>query len=239
MIKKIFYVFLIIFLIIGSIAAYTFFTTINQAETAVQSVGDFVQQLVVPATPVILPDSTLIVNQINDLARLETASVDLEKVITAERGSDALFGTFSESMIFVANGTVVAGIDFQEMEEADLKVVDPETIWVHLPNAKIFEDLPVLDNEESYVADRDTGLFVSADPELETEVRRVAESTIREEAFETGIVSVADENAEAFMESFLTSLGFTNVVFYDETPPDPPEFVQDVPKGQVLATPQP
>jgi len=239
MIKKIFYVFLIIFLIIGSVAAYTFFTTVNRAETAVQSVGDFVQQLVVPATPVILPDSTLIVNQINDLARLETASVDLEKVITAERGSDALFGTFSESMVFVANGTVVAGIDFQEMQDADLKVVDPETVWVHLPQAKIFADLPVLDNEESYVADRDTGLFVNADPELETEVRRVAESTIREEAVETGIVDVADGNAQAVMESFFVSLGFTNVVFYDDTPPDPPTFIQDVPKGQVLATPQP
>ena len=237
--KKLFYVFLIIFLIFGSIAAYTFFSTVNRAETAVQTVGDFVQQLVIPATPVILPNAALIVNQINDLARLETASVDLEKVITAERGSDALFGSFSESMIFVANGTVVAGIDFEELVEGDLKVVDPETVWVHLPAAKIFEDLPVLDNEESYVADRDTGLFVSADPELETEVRRVAERTIREEAVETGVVSVADENAKAFMESFLTSLGFTNVVFYDETPPEPPAFQQVVPKGQILATPSP
>lgn len=239
MLKKAFYVFLIIFLILGSVAAYSFYTSLDRAETAVQSVGDFFQTLTVEATPVILPDAALIVNQINDLARLETASVDLEKVITAEQGSEALFGAFSESMIFVANGTIVAGIDFNEMEEADLRVVDPETIWVHLPDAKVFDDLPVLDNEDSYVADRDTGLFTSADPELETRVRRAAEQTIREEALQTGIVEVADENAQIFMESFLNSLGFTNVVFYEDTPPEPPPFVQEVPKGQVLSTPEP
>ena len=239
MIKKIFYVVLIIFMVVGSLAAYTFMQSLNQAESAVESVGEFVQQLVIPATAVILPDSSIIVNQVQDIARLETATVDLEKVITAERGTDALFGALGESMIFVANGTIVAGIDFEEMEEGDLRVVDPQTVWVHLPDAQIFDDLPVLNQEESYVADRDTGLFTRADPELETEVRRIAAQTIREEAIGTGVVETADENAEIFISNFLTGLGFTNIVFYEETPPIPPPFEQFIPKGQILVTPQP
>lgn len=237
--KNVFYGVLVVFLILAGIAAYTFWQGMNRAETAVQSVGDLVQQLVVPATAVILPDASIIVNQVQDIARLETATVEIEKVVSAERNSEAFFGQLGESMIFVANGTIVAGIDFAELEEGDIQVVDPNTVWVHLPQAAIFDDLPVLNEEESYVADRDTGLFTRADPELETDVRRVAAQAIREDALATGVVETAEQNAEIFVENFLTGLGFTEIIFFDDTPPVPEPYVQDVPKGQVLVTPQP
>lgn len=237
--KNLFYAVLIVFLVLAGLAAYSFWRGMNRAETAAQSVGNFVQQLVVPATAVILPDASIIVNQVQDIARLETATVEMEKVIRADRNSEALFGALGESMIFVANGTIVAGIDFDELEEGDIKVVDPDTVWIHLPKATIFEDLPVLNEEESYVADRDTGLFTRADPELETEVRRIAAQTIREEAVSTGIIDTAEQNAKIFIENFLFGLGFTEVVFFDDTPPEPPPFEQAVPKGQILVTPQP
>jgi len=240
MLRKLFYGFLIIFLILGSIATYTVIRTLNATDNAiVQPIGDLVRQLVVPATPVILPDPTLIVNQINDVARLETATVELEKVITAERNSDVLWGALGETLLFVAHGKVVAGIDFAEMGPDDLAVMGPTTVIVHLPDVKIFDDLPVLDNEKSYVADRDTGLLTRADPELETEVRQVAEQTIREEAVASGVLERADENARLFMEQFLTGLGFETVTFTDTPPPEPPPFEQEVPKGQVVATPTP
>ncbi len=240
MLRKLFYGFLIIFLVMGSLATYLFIRTMNATdEGIIQPIGDLVRDLVVPATPVILPDPTIIVNQINDVARLETAIVDMEKVITAERNSETLWGLLGETLIFVANGRVVAGVDFAEMGPDDLAVVDPVTVMVHLPDAKIFEDLPVLDNEKSYVADRDTGLLTRADPELETEVRQVAEATIREEALATGVVEQADQNAKLFMEEFLGGLGFENIIFTDGPPPKPAPFEQEVPKGQLLATPTP
>lgn len=240
MLRKLFYGFLIIFLVLGSLATYLFIRTINATDDAIiEPISDLVRQLVVPATPVILPDPSIIVNQINDVARLETAIVDIEKVITAERNSDVLWGALGETLLFVANGRVVAGVDFAEMGPADLAVVDPVTVMVHLPDAKIFDDLPVLDNEKSYVADRDTGLLTRADPELETEVRQVAEATIREEALATGVVQQADENAKLFMEEFLGGLGFENIIFVDAPPPEPAPFEQEVPKGQLLATPTP
>ncbi|MCA9921872.1 MAG: DUF4230 domain-containing protein [Anaerolineales bacterium] len=240
MLRKLFYLFLIIFLILGAFVTYSVIRTINATDDAiVQPIGDLVRQLVVPATPVILPDPTIIVNQINDMARLETATVDMEKVITAERNSEALWGLLGETLLFVANGKVVAGVDFAEMGPADLAVVNPTTVMVHLPDAKIFDDLPVLDNEKSYVADRDTGLLTRADPELETEVRQVAEQTIREEAIATGVIERADENARIFMEQFLNGLGFETVIFTEGPPPEPEPYVQEVPKGQVVATPTP
>jgi hypothetical protein len=236
--RRLVMLFLLIFLIIGSITAYVVYRTITTTEASiVQPIGELIQSLVIPATPVILPNSSIIVNQIKDIARLETATVELEKVITAERNTDALWGALGETLLFVANGKVVAGIDFAEMQVEDIQVVDPTTVMVHLPDARLFDDLPVLDNEKSYVADRDTGIFTRADPELETEVRKVAEQTIREEAVATGVIERADENAQAFMRSFLQELGFETVIFTQDTPPVPPPYEQVVPKGQVVVTP--
>jgi hypothetical protein len=240
MLRKLMYLFLIGFFILGAIAAYTVVVTVNRAETGVvQPIGDLVRQLVIPATPVILPSSTTIVHQINDLARLETASVDMEKVITAERNQEVLWGALGETLIFIACGKVVAGVDFAEMSVEDVQVVDPETVMVHLPEAKLFDDLPVIDNECSYIADRDTGLLTRADPELETEVRRVAERTIKEEALQTGVLETADYNAQQYMLNFLQGVGFENVIFTDDTPPTPPPYVQELPKGYTIVTPTP
>ena len=239
MLRKLAYLFLIIFFVMGAIAAYTFVATVNKAGTVAQPIGDFVQQLVIPATPVILPSSTTIVHQINDLARLETASVELEKIVTAERNNEYLWGAMGETMIFVANGKVVAGIDMAQMTPADVQVVDPTTVMVHIPEATLFDDLPALDNENSYVADRDTGLLTRADPQLETEVRRLAESVLIEEALSSGVLERANFNAQEYMLTFMHGLGFETVIFTEDTPPTPPPYEQEVPKGYVLSTPTP
>jgi len=239
MLRKLAYLFLIIFFIMGALAAYTFVATINKAETVTQPIGEFVQQLMIPATPVILPNATTIVHEINDLARLETASVELEKIVTAERNNDYLWGAMGETLIFVANGKVVAGVDLAEMTPADVQVVDPTTVMVHIPEAVLFDDLPALDNEKSYVADRDTGLLTRADPELETQVRRLAEEVLLEEALSSGVLEQANFNAQQFMLTFMQGLGFESVIFTDETPPTAEPFVQEVPKGYMLVTPTP
>lgn len=239
MLRKLAYLFLIIFFVIGAIAAYTFVATVNKVGTVGQPIGEFMQQLIIPATPVILPSSTTIVHQINDLARLETASVDLEKIVTAERNNDYLWGAMGETMIFVANGKVVAGIDLANMTPADIQVVDPTTVMVHIPPAILFDDLPALNNEQSYVADRDTGLLTRADPQLETEVRRLAESVLIEEAMNSGVLEKANFNAQQFMLTFMQGLGFETVIFTDSTPPTAEPYVQEIPKGYVLATPTP
>ncbi len=204
----------------------------NQAKNEItEPVSNLVRQLLLPVTPEIMPNPTTIIREIQDLQRLETASFEFEKVITAETKQDLLFGLLGESVVFVANGKVFAGVDFAKMAEADLQVYDPDTVYVHLPKAEIFEDIPILDNERSYVADRDTGLFTRADPNLETQVRQEAEKVIREAADETEILERADNNARQYMIGFLSGLGFENIVFTDESPDPAPPYVQEIPKG--------
>jgi len=234
-------VLLIIFLVIGSVAAYGVIASVNKVEqNVVGPVEDLVRSLIVPATPVYIPSPTTIVTQINDLTRLETASIELEKVVTAERNTDALWGVLGESMVFVAQGKVVAGVDFSEMTVEDIQVYGPDTVMIHLPAAKTFDDLPALDTERSYVANRNTGLLARPEKDLETEVRQLAETEIRAAAKESGVVELANTNAQNYMSDFLTGLGFTNVTFTEEAPPPPDEdYVQEVPKGYVLVTATP
>ena len=217
--------------------------TAEGAAGAVEPITDRVRQLLVPATPVILPDPATIVRQINDLARLETASYEMEKIVTADSQDDGLLGALmGESMIFVAYGKLYAGVDFGRMTPADIVVVDPDSVLVHLPPAEIFSDIPVLDNDRSYVADRDTGLLTRADPELETRVRQAAEASIREAATSSDILGRANTNAQTYMRNLLSGLGFTDVTFTSETPPPAVPYQQEVPKGYYLlptGTPSP
>ena len=210
--------------------------TVNDgASGAIEPIGDRVRSLFVPATPVILPNPATVVKQINDLSRLETASYEMEKVVTADSEQDGLLGMFlGESMVFIAYGKVYAGVDFSKMQTADLVVVDPDTVMVHLPPAEIFEDIPALDNERSFVADRDTGLLTRADPALETQVRQAAERSIREAAQSSDILTRANTNAQTYMHNFLAGLGFTEIIFTPDTPPAAAPYEQDVPKGYFL-----
>lgn len=239
MLRKLAYLFLIVFFIMGAIAAYTFVVTINKAGTVAQPIGDFVQQLMIPATPEFVPSSVTIVNQINDLARLETASIELSRNVEASQNDEILWGLMGERLIFEAHGLAVAGVDLSEMTVADIQVVDPTTVMIHMPEATLFDDLPLLDTQNSRVLDRDTGLFARADPQLETFVRQKAESELREEALSTALLETANYNAQEFMLTFMQGLGFESVIFTEDTPPTVEPYVQEIPKGYILVTPTP
>jgi hypothetical protein len=228
----------LLFFCVATAAVGMFALGMNRTRNeVVEPVADLVRQLTLPVTPVVMPNPVTIVREIRDLSRLETASYEFEKVITAETKQDVLWGALGESMVFVANGKVFAGVDFAKMAEDDLQVYDPVTVIVHLPEAEIFDDIPILDNERSFVADRDTGILTRADPELETRVRQEAEEAIREAADESEILERANENARQYMIAFLSGLGFENIEFTDRTPRPALPFEQEVPKGFVV-TPQ-
>jgi hypothetical protein len=112
---------------------------------------------------------------------------------------------------------------------------------INVPDVEIL--VTRLDNERSYVADRDTGLLLSvfgnSDPKLETQVRQVAEQEILAAALEQDILNRADTNARLYLQEFLMSVGFENVLFTDGPPPIPEPYMQDAPKGFVISTPVP
>jgi len=161
-------------------------------------------------TPTILPDPVTIVHEIRSLARLETIKFSLEKIITAEIHQGAFDWLIGDRLIFVAHGEVIAGIDLNKLAPEDLEVKNG-VLYVTLPEVEIF--ITALDNEQSYVYDRDTGLFTHGEVNLETEARRAAELEIEKSALEDGILNMAEQNAISFLDRLFRDLGYPEVIF--------------------------
>jgi len=192
--------------------------TTNEALGPVNDVtGNLATQVnkVLNPTPTILPDPVTIVRDVRTLARLETIQFTVEKVVTAERGQGSLEFLFGDELIFVAHGVIIAGVDLSQVEADDLWV-EGGILHVRLPEPEIF--ITTLDNDESYVYDRDTGILTRGDVNLETAARQAAEDAIEEAALEDGILELAGQNAEAYLFRLLRNLGYPDVIFVEETP---------------------
>lgn len=174
-----------------------------------------VQQILNP-TPTIYPSAATIIRQVQALARLETAQYSVEKVITAETNQGVLGPLFGDRMIFVAHGEVIAGVDLSKLQEGDIVVGSDGRATVILPAPQVF--VATLDNQQSYVYDRETGLFNKGEIDLETQARQVAEQEILKAALEDGILRYAQTNAEGFLRSLLLSFGYSGVTFVWATP---------------------
>ncbi|MBI4771715.1 MAG: DUF4230 domain-containing protein [Chloroflexi bacterium] len=166
--------------------------------------------------PTLYPDPVTIIREVRSLSRLETAQYTIEKVITAEVGQGALGGLFGDKLLFVAHGVVIAGVDLSRLSPQDLQVDAAGFVTVALPAPEVF--VATLDNQKSYVYDRQTGLLTKGQVDLETQARRLAESEIRKAALEDGILELAQANARSYLERLLRGLGFREVIFVDPLP---------------------
>ena len=190
-------------------AATAPFQQVNQANQALQTQ---VSNLLHP-TPTIIPDPITYINEVRALARLETIQYSVEKVITGETGGGTFKALFGDKILFVGHGTVIAGIDMEKLKPEDMHF-ENGVLTVKLPPAEIF--VATLDNEKSYVYQRDTGILAKPDINLETLVRQNAEDEIRKAAIEDGILTQAQTNAEAYLFKFFAALGYPNAIFVQD-----------------------
>jgi len=166
--------------------------------------------VVLHPTPTILPDPVTIVHEIRSMARLETIKFSLEKIITAETRQGVFEWLVGDRLIFVAHGEVIAGIDLDKLDPENLEVRG-EVLYVQLPDPEIF--VVAIDNEQSYVYDRETGFFTHGEVNLESEARRAAEFEIEKSALEDGILELAGQNAENYLDRLFRDLGYPVVIF--------------------------
>ncbi len=190
-------------------AATAPFQQINQANQALQTQ---VSNLLNP-TPTIIADPITYINEVRALARLETIQYSVEKVITGETGVGTFQALFGDKILFVGHGTVIAGIDMEKLQPEDMHF-ENGVLTVKLPPAEIF--IAALDNEKSYVYDRETGVLAKPDVNLETLVRQRAEEEIRTAAINDGILDQAQANAEAYLFKFFAALGYPNAIFIND-----------------------
>ncbi len=187
--------------------------TTQQALQPVEQVRDAIatqSALLFNPTPTILPDPVTIIYEIRSLARLETAQYSMEKIITAETGQSELSFLFGDKLLFVAHGKVIAGVDLEKLRPEDLWVQNG-ILYIRLPEAEVF--VTTLDNDLSYVYDRDTGILRRGEVHLETMARQAAVREIEKSALADGILDWAQFNAESYLSRLLRSLGYADVIF--------------------------
>jgi hypothetical protein len=162
-------------------------------------------------TTVINVNQPTVVRQIQQLQRLETVSYTMDKIMSGER-NNAYLPKFlaGDRLLLVVHGDVIAGVDLGKVQPADVSV-HGRTISLRIPSAEIFTTR--IDNARTRVYSRDTGLFSTPDPNLESEVREEAERQLQQAALQDGVLKTADQNARTTLSRMLTGLGFEQVEF--------------------------
>jgi hypothetical protein len=159
----------------------------------------------------VIPNQPTVVRQIQQLQRLETVRYTMDKIISGERDS-AYLPKFlvSDRLLLVVHGEVIGGVDLTKLQPSDISVRG-RTVTVHLPSSEIL--VTRVDNTKTRVYSRDTGLFSSPDPNLESEVRQEAERQLQQTAQQDGILRTAQDNARSALITILKGLGFERVEF--------------------------
>lgn len=212
---------LILFLLMGGALYYLMTDQVRQVEArtvgplqqANQEISTRVARFLEP-TPTIVPDPVSIIHEIRTLARLETIQYTVEKVITADSGREDLKSLFGDKLLFVAHGEVTAGINLEKLGLDDVQL-QGKAVTIRLPEPEVL--VYRLDNQASYVYDRQTGLLVKQDTQLETLARQKAEEEIYNTAIADGILNQARINAENYLDRLIRSLGYEEVIFLHDS----------------------
>jgi hypothetical protein len=152
-----------------------------------------------------------VVDRIQRLQRLETVVYTMDKLVTGAK-ENPIFPDFlaGDRLLMMVHGEVVAGIDFSGLKPGDVSV-NGKRIHLRIPASQVFRTR--IDSAKTRVYSRQTGLLVSTDPNLETQVRQEAERQLQESALADGILQTARQNAASTISSLLQGLGFEQIDF--------------------------
>jgi hypothetical protein len=161
-------------------------------------------------TVVSAPD---VIEKIQRLNRLETVKYSLDTVVEGDESSpvlpDALAG---DKLLMIVHGSTVAGVDLSQLRPESVQITEGpngRSIQLALPPSQVFQT--TVDEAKTRVYSRDTGIFVRADPNLESETRAKAQAELQQAALSDGILDAAAENARVAVTALLEGLGFAHV----------------------------
>ncbi len=146
-------------------------------------------------------NTATVVQQVQTLSQLVTVKYVMEKVVVLE--DVKWYG--ENRVLIVAHGVVKAGIDLQRLTPSDVTIFG-KTILLRLPSPQITD--AYLDDSQTRVIDRTTGLLRAFDKDLEQTARQNAVDDIRRAARTAGILKDADDRAREQLTNFLHQKGF-------------------------------
>src|SRR5579875_1986728 len=163
-----------------------------------------------PLVTVSAPD---VVEKIQRLSRLETVVYSLDTVVESHESSAVLPDVLAgDRLLMIVHGQTIAGLDLSKLKPESVQITEGRQgrgIRVALPPSEVF--LTTVDNAKSRVYERETGLFVRADPNLETATRLRAQGELQQAALSDGILDAASKNGRETVRAMLEGLGFAHV----------------------------
>jgi uncharacterized protein DUF4230 len=166
----------------------------------------------------------VVLHAIQDLRRFQAASGHFEVIVDVEKDTRFVPAAIrGERVLFVAVGSVDAGIDFAGVDEDAVDVSgDRRRVTLTLPHARFFDSR--VDPARSYVYDRDRGLIdrvaslFQDSPTGERELYLLAEAKLLAAARNgSGILGRAERNTRLALAGMLRALGFREVTVRYET----------------------
>lgn len=146
--------------------------------------------------------SATVLRQVQTLSQLVTVKYVMEKVVIYE---DVKWFPGGESrVLLLAHGIVKAGVDMQRLRPEDV-MVEGRRAQVRLPRAQITDCY--LDEKQTQIIERSTGLLRTFDKDLEQTARLIAVDDLRRAARYAGILKDAEERAQAQVEQLFQQLG--------------------------------
>jgi hypothetical protein len=161
-------------------------------------------------TVVSAPD---VVEKIQRLNRLESVVYSLDTVVESNESNPVLPDVLAgDRLLMIVHGQTIAGVDLSQLRPESVQITedrDGRSIRLSLPPSQVF--LTTIDNAKTRVYSRDTGIFVKADPNLESQTRLRAQNELQQAALSDGILDAATKNARATVTAMLEGLGFAHV----------------------------
>ena len=156
-----------------------------------------------------IENSTIIVQQIQDIQELATTKQTLETIVPVS--ADRKLGDIpvaTTRLLYVARGEIKAGVDLNELTDSDIKV-NNNSIEISLPPAKILDSK--IDVNRSRVYDYDRGflnLGPDVAPQLQTLAQRKTLVKIVNTACNEGILEEANDRAKQTVSQLLVNTGY-------------------------------
>jgi hypothetical protein len=150
-----------------------------------------------------------LLKKVQTLSELVTVKYNLEKAVVFD---DAKWYGDSR-VVLVAQGVVKAGIDVSRIAPQDVEVSGAR-IRLALPRPRITD--AYLDDRQTQIVDRTTGIMRVFDKDLEQSARRQAVEELRAAALQNGILNDATDRARLQVKVLLYELGFKDVQLRDK-----------------------
>lgn len=163
---------------------------------------------------------------LTDLSEYRAATANFEVIVDLEKDTK-YFPDFikGQRVIMVAAGNVDASVDFSQLKDENIVVSeDRKSVTITLPAPEL--STVRLDNDKTYVADRQRGLAdriggVFGNPANDQFLYQAAEDKLENAAAASQILELAKTNTRAMLTALLTSLGFDNITVTFVEPPNP------------------